>query len=295
MDDDLHPDDVRALLRSVENDATTSPNRRRIRDLVLAAYDDGTSDPAAFEPVQPVPDSAPVMALDAATRRPLSSIRAVGLAGVAAAIILAGVLVVRGPSQLDTTGPARPETTGDRRLTTADSDRPSILMPGQQTTDVIGDGLSFDAPDGLIVVTEAEGLIILSVDGASESSGQLVIVETAPSDWRAELADLAETGELSLKEVGATVGGEPTTRFDVTITNSAIEARSCVIGEPCLRLAAWPETGPASLWAGADNRVVELGRSEDSVVLAIEISQQFTGPLSRLAAQVVNSARVDLD
>lgn len=81
-----------------------------------------------------------------------------------------------------------------------------------------------------------------------------------------------------------------TTRLDVAITNEALAARSCVVGEPCISLDGDPSTSGAALWAGSDNRIVEIGRTEDSMVLAIEVSQQFQGPFSRLAAQVVSTA-----
>ena len=53
--------------------------------------------------------------------------------------------------------------------------------------------------------------------------------------------------------------------------------------------------GPAALWAGSDNRIVEIGRTADSMVLAIEVSQQFQGPLSSLAAQLVSTASLTSD
>jgi hypothetical protein len=291
MADELQPDDLQALLQSVEDDTTTtSPNRDQIRRSVLTAFDDA--------PAWPAPDDAgeaPLISLDGAPRRSVSSSRVIGWAAAAAAVILAVVVVSQGPWQLDTVGPTNPETLGERRLSVAGPDEAAVLEPGPQTTDVIAGGLSFDAPAGLLVVEEADGLVVLAAADESDSSGQLVIVEVPASDWERELADLADAGEVNLKEVGVTVGGEPATRWDVTITNSAIAERSCTIGEPCIRLTGWPATGPASLWAGADNRVVELGRSDSSVVLAIEVSQRFTGSLSRLATQVINTTTVQVD
>ena len=115
------------------------------------------------------------------------------------------------------------------------------------------------------------------------------------SDWEGRLRELADAGDVNLKEIGVMVDGRATTRLDVTITNEALAALSCVAGEPCLSLDGGPPDGPAVLWAGSDNRIVEIGRTEDSMVLAIEVSQQFQGPLSRLAAGVVSTASVSSD
>lgn len=88
---------------------------------------------------------------------------------------------------------------------------------------------------------------VLAAVDEPDGTGRVVVVETAPSDWEQELADLADAGEVNIKEVEVMVGGQTTRRRDVTI-------------------------------------------ADDSLVLAIEVSQRFTGPLSRLASQVINTA-----
>ncbi len=91
------------------------------------------------------------------------------------------------------------------------------------------------------------------------------------------------------------VAGSATTRLDVTLTNKAVAARSCKTGEPCIRLDGWPTTGPVALWAGADNRIVEIGRTDEKLVLAIEATQLSPDPLSPLATQVVTTATLSSD
>lgn len=289
MDNDLHPDELRTLLQAVEHDTTrTSPNRESIRRSVMAAFDDASASPTSDEF-----EVSPLVTLASGPERTISSTRVMGWLAAAAAVLVALIGLSQLPGQVETTGPMTQGPSGQRRLSVSGPGPAADLEPGQQTTDVIAQSLSFDAPAGLIVLEERDGLLVLAA--AEEPGGQLVIFETEPSDWERELAELGDADQVNLEQLGVTVDGRVTTRWDVTITNQAITARSCTVGEPCIRLADWPTTGPAAIWAGADNRIVELGRSENTLVLAIETSQRFTGPLSPLAAQVINSATLNVD
>lgn len=294
MSADSPDKDLRALLQAVEADATrTSPNRDRIKQSVLATFDEtvGSSteedEPPNLIELNPSVDER---------RTWMPRTRVIGWMATAAAILLVLVVLSEGRERFDASDPANTETVGEQRLAVEGSELPARLLPGPQTTDRIAGGLSFEAPEGLAVIAEDDGQIVLTVaDDPGDNSGLLVIVETEPSDWETELAALQTAGDVGIKEVAATVGGQPTIRRDVTVTDQAVSARACTIGEPCLRLDGWPDTGPAALWAGADNRIVEIGRTDDAVVLAIETSQRFTGPLSRLAAEVVNTATLSAE
>ena len=294
MSADSPDKDLRILLQAVEADSTrTSPNRDRIKRSVLATFDEAVGSSTEQE------EPANLIELDSSVddrRTRLPQTKVIGWMATAAAILLVLVVLSQDRERLDTTEPANTETVGDQRLAVEGAELPARLLSGAQTTDRIAGGLSFEAPDGLAVLAEDDGLIVLTVaDGPGDDSGVLVIVEAEPSDWEAELAALQTAGDVSIKEVAATVGGQPTTRRDVAVTDQTASARACTVGEPCLRLAGWPDTGPAALWAGADNRIVEIGRTDDVVVMAIETSQRFAGPLSRLAAEVVNTATLSAD
>lgn len=291
MDDELQPEDIQALLRTVEADTTTtSASTAQIRRSVLAAFDE-----AAALAESPGQERAPLITLDGGLGRPISPRRVVAWAAAAAVVLLGLAMVARGPWQLDTVGPADREAPGGRRLAVTGPEGSAVLTPGPQATDVIAGGLTFDAPAGLLVIEETEGRLVLAAADGSDSSGRFVIMETMLIDWEAALADLAEAGEVNIKEVGVIVGGQAATRLDVTVASSAVAERSCSNGQPCIHLDGWPSDGPGALWAGADNRIVELGRSDDSLVLAIDVSQRFTGPLSRSAAQIINGAILDIE
>ncbi|MEE9416717.1 MAG: hypothetical protein V3V01_15640 [Acidimicrobiales bacterium] len=288
MFNDPKDEDVRRLLQAVEADTTrTSPNRDMIRRSVLATFDDSTVAPAEDES-----EVITLVSLGDTSRRSIASRRAFGWVAAVAAVFVAAMLVLPdGGGRLDTTTP--PASGG---LSLDRTDLPALLLPGQQNADGIAGGVSFDAPEGLVVIAASEGQLILALAGQAEgSSGHLMLLEMELSDWEGLLRSLAESSEVNLKEIGVLVNGRATTRLDVSITNEALAARSCVVGEPCISLDWGPSTSGAALWAGSDNRIVEIGRTEDSMVLAIEVSQQFQGPFSRLAAQVVSTSSLSSD
>ncbi len=294
MSADSPDKDLRTLLQAVEADSTrTSPNRDRIKRSVLATFDE------AFGSSTEQEEPPNLIELDSSVddrRIRMPQTRVIGWMATAAAILLMFVVVSLGWERLDTAEPTNTETVGEQRLAVDGAELPARLLSGAQTTDRIAGGLSFEAPDGLAVITEDDGLIVLTVaDSPGDDSGVIVIVEVEPLEWEAELEALQTAGDVSIKEVAATVGGQPTIRRDVAVTDQAALVRTCSVGEPCLRLAGWPDTGPAALWAGADNRILEIGRTDDAVVLAIETSQRFAGPLTRLAAGVVNTATLSAD
>lgn len=209
----------------------------------------------------------------------------------AAAVLVVAVMISRGEWRLAATEPASDRDPGESGLSIEAQDDVLRLLPGPQFTDSIAGGFTFDAPEGLVVIDEGDGQIVLGREEAAGGDiGRLAIVEVAVSDWEAELRALAAAGEVSLKEIGTTVAGRPATRWDVTLTSKAFESRSCPAREPCIRLDGWPISGPAALWAGADNRIIEIGRTDDSVVLSIETTQATSGQLSLLVARVVSSA-----
>jgi hypothetical protein len=292
MADDPHTDDMQVLLRSVEADtARTSSNRNRIRRSVLAIFDDAVGAPTGSEA-----EVIDLVSPDDEPQRLLWRRRVIAWTAAAAAVLVVMVAVSRGGWRVDTTGPATTGGAEERRLSLDGQSLPAKLTPGPQTTDSIAGGLSFDAPQGLTVVVEEPGQLVLAVTAEpDDDAGRLVIVETEPSDWEAHLAELAEAGEVNLKELGVMVNGRATKRLDVAVTNKAIADRSCTVGEPCIRLDGWPSTGPAALRAGADNRVIEIGRTESSIVLAIESTQRFGGPLATLAAQVISTASLETE
>lgn len=294
MSADSPDKDMRSLLQAVEADATrTSPNRDRIRQSVLATFDEAMG--SSTEEDEP-PNLIVINPSVDERRTWMPPTRVIGWMATAAAILVVLVVLSEGRQRLETTDPANTETVGEQRLAVDGSELPARLLSGPQTTDRIAGGLSFEAPEGLAVIAEDDGQVVLTVaDDSGAESGLLVIVEAEPSDWETELGALEMAGDVSIKEVAAMVGGQQTTRRDVTVTDQAASARACSVGEPCVRLDGWPATGPAALWAGADNRIVEVGRTDDAVVMAIETSQRFTGPLSRLAAEVVNTATLSAD
>jgi hypothetical protein len=57
----------------------------------------------------------------------------------------------------------------------------------------------------------------------------------------------------------------------------------------------WVRRPDRRLWAGAENRLLVLGRSDTQVVLAIERSQQFSGSISRLTADLTSTIDLTLD
>jgi hypothetical protein len=292
MHDDPHTNDMQVLLRSVEADTTrTSPNRDRIRQSMLATFDGTVGAPAEVEA-----ELIDLVSREGEPKRLLWRRRMIAWTAAAAAVLVVMLAVSENGWRVDTTGPATSGTGEERRLSLDDQSLPARLTPGPQTTDRIAGGLAFDAPEGLVVLVDEQGQLVLAVaDEPDGSAGRLVIIEVAPSDWEAQLAELADAGEVNLKELGVTVNGRATTRFDVAVTNKAITDRSCTVGEPCIRLDGWPPTGPAALWAGADNRVIEIGRTENSMILAIETTQRFGGPLATLAAQVISTATLPAD
>ncbi len=293
MSENPTDENMRDLLQSVETDtARTSSNRDQVRRSVLAAFDDAI----VAKPEMNDAEVIPIVSLDSEARRSISSPRAISWMAVAAAVLIVTLAVSGARWRISTTGPANPGTSEELRLSSDARELPAPLLPGRQTTRGIAGGLSFDAPDGLAVIAEGNGHLVLAVaDEQRGSIGQLIIVETELSDWEAELAALADAGEVNIKQIGVMVAGRATTRLDVTVTNKAMAARSCAGGEPCIGLDGWPSTGPVALWAGADNRIVEIGRTDDKLVLAIEQTQRSADPLSPLATQVVTSATLSSD
>ncbi len=289
MFDDPSAEDVRSLLQSVEADTTrTSSNRDKIKGSMLATFDEATT--ASEENESEV---IKLVQLDEESLQSTWSRRAVGwaAAAVAAGFAAAMLLLPDDGTRVETAAPPISAI-----LSMDTTDVPTLLPPGPQRADMLAGGVSFSAPEGLVVTAATDGLLILALaDDPGGSSGQLVFVELELSDWEGSLRELAEAGEVRLKEVGLMVNGSATTRLDVTITNEALAARSCAAGEPCMNLEGGPATGPAALWAGSDNRIVEIGRTADSMVLAIEVSQQFQGRLSQLAAEVVSTASLSSD
>jgi hypothetical protein len=306
MFDDQNDKNVRKLLQSIEADTTrTSPEREKIRSSVLATFDDALAastdavpgvitlfDDATAASTEDQDEVITLTSVDGGTRRSTSPRRALSWAAAVAAMIVGAILLLPDGSGLLNT--AAPTVAGG--LSLDGTDLPAVLLPGPQSTDIIARGLSFETPEGLIVTAASEGqLILVLADDPDGSSGQLMFVELELSDWESQLRVLAEAGDVSLKEIGVMVDGRATTRLDVTISNEALAAGSCAVGEPCMSFEGTASADPAALWSGSDNRIVEIGRSVDSMVLAIEVSQQFQGPLSRLAAQVVSTASLSSD
>lgn len=282
MFDDPNPQDVRKLLQSVEADITrTSPNRDAIKASVLATFDEATVAPDAQG------SEATFVLLEGKSLQSTWSRRAVGWVAAAAAAFAAVMLLLPDDgTQVETAAPTTYEI-----LSMDPTDAAAPLLPGEQSTNLLAGGILFDAPEGLVVIAASEGQLTLALAEDPEGTlGQLMFVEIALADWDGSLRELAAAGQVSLKELGVMVDGSAAVRLDVTITNEALASRSCTVGEPCMSLDGGPPIGPAALWAGSDNRIVEIGRTEDSMVLAIETSQRFQGPLSRLAAEVVSSA-----
>jgi hypothetical protein len=288
MVDEIDPAQLRDLLGSVEEDTSrTSPQRAVIRTTVMATFDEagGAVSDRDGEILVLTPTGQ-------ATETPSSPDRSRRMLAWAAAIAACVLLVVmfagsNEPPLVETAVPP-----AARFLELDGVELPVAVPVGTVVTDLIGNGLSFDAPAGLVVVNAADGMLTLAVaeGAASSTTGQLVFVELQASDWQAELASLAQQGQVNVKEIGVTVDGRSAIRFDVSITNAGLAARNCGSGQPCMGLGGGAPADGAVLWAGADNRVVEIGRRGDSMVLAIETSQQFQGPLSRLAAELVTSA-----
>lgn len=288
MIEDPKAEDLRALMQSVEADTSrTSPNREQIRRSVLAAFDNATAVPVGNEP-----EIITLVSNEHEHERSTSRRRSFGWVVAAAAVFLAAIVLAPDSSgRLETA--ARTET---GTLFEEGTELPATLLSGEQNQHSVAGGVSFAAPAGLAVIHVSERELILGLaDDPEGSLGQLMFIEMELSDWEGLVRDLARSGDVSLKEIGVIVNGDAATRLDITITNEGLAERSCQRGEPCISLEIPASGSSAALWAGSDNRIVEIGRTEDSMVIAIEVSQQFQGPLSPLAAQVIRTASIEAE
>lgn len=288
------PGELPELLRWLEADESqVPPDRARTRAEVLATFDAavvGNSGPVSRP--EPRPE---IVELLADEDRPAGGHRMIERRRISAWVV-AAALVVASLGALALLPRNWTQTSADRpdqpRLVQEGSNLPAELVPGPQITTVIGSRLSFDAPEGLVVEVESEGRVVLRGLDQALAEGRIVIAELDVDDFEAELQTLTDDGRISVKNLGATVGGETTSRWDIVITNDELARVGCEMGRPCLALPGGSDDGAASLLAGADNRVFEIGRSDGTIVVLIDQSLAFSGPISTMASEIL--ATLDL-
>lgn len=301
MADPLNPEELRFLLLSLEaNESMISPNRARIRADVLASYDQAVEPISPMRPqaetveaISPTKPQAEIIELvDRQQDRP--PIRRRGLVWAAAALLLitlVGSMATLANGHWLTA--ADGDDNGDHRLVPEGTALPADLAPGPQVSNAIGWRLSFDAPEGMSVLRESEGRIVLSDSDRLPATSRIVVTELATVDLERMLRDLDDEGRINLKELTATVGDETTSRWDVSITNDEIITAGCSVGSSCLSLYGAASEAPAELWAGAENRITLIGESDETMVVMIEQSRTFSGPISRMASQILATLELD--
>ncbi len=294
MADPLNPEELRSLLLSLEADESMiSPNRARIRSDVLASFDEAVG--STIETISPTKPQAEIIQL--VDRQHLEpAVRQRGLVWAAAALLFIALIgsmttLANGYGLTAANG----DDDGNDRLVPEGTALPADLPPGPQVSDAIGSRLSFDAPEGMSVLAESDGRIVLSDSDRLPSTSRIVVTELAMVDVEQMLRDLDDEGRINLKELTATVGEETTRRWDVSVTNDEIITAGCNVGSSCLSLYGDVSETPTELWAGAENRITLIGQSNETMVVMIEQSQTFSGPISRKAAQILATLDVDFD
>lgn len=299
MADRRDDEEIQPLLQAVELDESLlSPNREQIRAETLATFDAVTSKDWDITPgSSQVGSRAEILTVPAPNRLHTSNAGRL-LAWAAAAIVIAvvGLAFAAIRSPYETAEPGQPTEAGQvRSLVDHSIELPAPLEAGRQATDAIAAGLEFDAPQGLFVLEESQGLIVIAdAEISTERTGQIVIVELQWVDLEADLRSLEGDRTIDIEQATASSGGPTTQRWDLTIQSDAARELGCAAGDPCLHLPGQATGEPPLLWAGAENRVTELGRSPSLVVVAIEQSLRLSGPISRQSMQLLDSAELTL-
>ncbi len=292
------PDDLRLLLHTLEADESqVAPQRARRRAEILAAFD---ADVAGTEPGDASDADGAATLLELPTLRTDTTHGRRGGSGASRhrfTVWFAATLIVIAIGAVAILPESRSQTSTEPpiedRLSYEGSGLPAELAPGAQTTNIFGSQLSFVAPDGLLLQEEADGRILLGGAGWSDIDGRIVIAELDVVDLEAELRSLADDDRISVKTLRATIPGGTVSRWDIAVTNAELDRASCQAGQPCIALPGGSDDEAVSLVGGADNRITEIGRSGGGVVVVIEQSLSYGGPISQTATEILATLELD--
>ncbi len=293
---ELSDRDLARVLDRAGVGGTFDPARKsQIRAEVLREFDRSV---VATE----VADESELVLTLASTSEPPTGRGTMALVAAAAIIgIVVGGLVIVGNRDSDVQPvvdrpPAPPTSIVARTTTTAPTDPtlPEIdgltigdpIPPGRYETTVAG-GLSFDVPDGVVLVAvEPDRLTIGLPD--RDASVSVVPIESSALDAAIERAEA--DGLLRVERSVGGVGNRTIERRDLTLTAQAIARFDCVAGEPCTGLdTVAPGLSPLALRSGSENFTTVL-EVDDSIGIAIvEQFAAFGSPTSAITNSIIET------
>ena len=235
----------------------------KLRTDMLDEFEDRSASPTQNRtPTVIEPDSTDnVISFDAklrSTDTPSSSTDSFGkiLRAVAAAIIIAVPLVV-----VALIGSGRGEvSTVDEpdEATTTTFVEPQALTIGQLSLEQL--------PAGVEVLEDGEDRIVLGRVGDDKSPRSTITLVTL--DEGTSVAELVaqgtEVGDLTSLSLRDSTLGTTVNRWELRLTNDAVEARGCVGTDPCLPF------GPVELWAVSVNNIVAIPTTDGGEILWVE-------------------------
>ena len=293
-------EEIQPLLQAIELDESVrSPNRAQIRAKTLTMFDAAASENSGTVTSSSEAVTSAEILASGARGQPRTWNAGRVLAWSAAAIVLAviNLTLVEGRSSYQAAEPGETTDAGRHEsLVDHNIELPAPLEVGRRATHAIGSGLAFTAPPGFFVLQESPALIVMAdAEISTEQTGQIVIVELQPVNLEADLRSLEEAGMIDMEEVTASAASPTSKRWELAIRSDAARELGCVAGDPCLHLPGQFTDEPPLLWAGAENRITELGHSPSLVVVAVEQSLRLSGPFSRRSLQLVDSTDVILE
>jgi hypothetical protein len=271
----LSPDDLRAFLSALEEDAgKTSDNRDAIRRAVLAEFDRGAIDTGGARSRDnrwPAEASGPEgVVFDLETVQPATASRLSPIVLIVAACVIAlvGLALVliddEHAAQIETAAATRLEGPGFRPL-------PAELAGGRYSTEAIGGGVTFEVPDGLSLTVLEEGLVELAprtVDNAGSLS--LADSDVTSAELGASIEAMADADNVVASTETIEAQGVELTRWRLRLPPALFVSTECSSTGDCLTVPVLIEMVNRPVLDQASDTFLTVVPIGDRMILIIE-------------------------
>ncbi len=291
-----HAEIERLLSAVVDDHATTFPNRAGLRREMLEQFE--RSDLGA----SPSPDSSDRSKVGSgAIDEPMSEvIELVGTSRLprrswrpqlAAAIVVLLVSVsVLGLSLMQGGNDSTIDATSDQtRLVPEGATLPAAVEEGEHRTMVVGGGIRFELPQGIEVVEERPGRVVLGRqdDLADPRAAVTVATHDGGGSLGVLVAELEEQGFVTLIESVVMADQKLVTDWEVRVTSEGSSHFGCDSVGPCVSL------GPIELWSRGVNYVAEITGSDGQSIWWVEQSGVHQDPFLQDAVEILATLRFE--
>lgn len=274
-DDHVEPEDLRRLLSAVESSARPSPRRDDIRRAVLGEFDAARADPSIDVDLAAVEDWDIIdVGTDAADvgRRPRSRRAYLLVAAAAALLVLVAIVGLRQEEladDLDATGSPGP---------TAAVVEPTVV-PGPYASPAVAGGVAFDAPAGLALEQDGNGVVRFRViDSATDGDDMTVSIVDSPvtgEQLAASIAEAVDAQDLVAVEQAVDTRSGPASRWQLGLPPTFFMPADCVTTQECLTVPVLVDLAdPPRLRQDADTfvTVVSLANGRDLLVIEAHVA-----------------------